>query len=159
MAYKVVFVGAQANEQTPTVAVYSLDPLGRVKEKIAVISEGELDLSRVKTAVVGLAPDVANVADLDPENLVTLRLADQLPVWKQTGAIEIPSQWWRGWLPFTICLSGTASRCSLFFGAASQRLRPFALGLQPLRFPEVCEPLCNAVVEVWEHTRLAAGHF
>ena len=33
MSYKVVFVGAQANEQTPNVAVYSLDPLGRVKEK------------------------------------------------------------------------------------------------------------------------------
>jgi len=86
MSYKVVFVGAQANEQTPNVAVYSLDPLGRVKEKIAVASEGKLDLSRVEAAVIALAPDVANMVDLDPENLVTLRLADQLPVWNLTYA-------------------------------------------------------------------------
>lgn len=151
MAYKVVFVGAQANEQTPTVAVYSLDPLGRVKEKLAVTSEGRLDLARVEAAVVAFAPDVANVADLDPENLITLRLADQLPVWQQTGAIEIPSQWWRGWLPFTICLSGTASRCFPFFGGLAG-LRPIALGLQSLNVAEICEPLCNAVVEVWEYT-------
>jgi hypothetical protein len=151
MAYKVVFVGAQAHEQTPNVAVYSLDSLGRVTEKIAVASEGTLDLSRVKAAVIALAPDVATIADLDPENLVTLRLADQLPVWKQTGAIEIPSQWWRGWLPFSICLSGTASRCILFWGGL-EGLRPIALGLQELHFPEICEPLCNAVVEVWEYT-------
>jgi hypothetical protein len=151
MAYKVVFVGAQAHEQTPQVAVYSLDALGRVKEKIAVASEGKLDLARVKAAVIALAPDVANLAELAPENLVTLRLADQLPVWEQAGAIEIPSQWWRGWLPFSICLSGTASRCFPFFGGL-EGLRPLALGLRQLRFPEVCEPLCNAVVEVWEYT-------
>ncbi len=51
MAYKIVFVGAQAHEQTPNVAVYSLDPLGRVKEKLVVVSEGKLNLSHVKDAL------------------------------------------------------------------------------------------------------------
>lgn len=151
MVYKVVFVGAQANEQTPQIAVYSLDTFGRVKEKIAVSSGGQLDLSRAKgAAVVAFGPDVADIADVDSETLVTVRLADQQPVWEQSGAIEIPSLWWRGWLPFTICLSGTANRCFPFWEL--EGLRAIALGLEEIILPERCEPLCNAVVEVWEYT-------
>jgi len=150
MALKVVFAGTQANEPTPRVAVYSLDALGRVKEKIAAVKDGQLDLSRVKAPVVAFAPDVEKPSELKAENLVTVRLADQLPAWNSTGIIEIPSQWWRGWLPFTICLSGTASRCFPFWGF--EGLRGVALGRQQINLWEICEPLCNAVVEVWEYT-------
>ena len=97
MAYKVVFAGAQPHEQTPSVAVYSLDTLGRVTGKIAVSSEGQLEIKRSKSAVIALGPDVEQTADLNPQGLVTLRLADQLATWEKTGEIIIPSQWWRGW--------------------------------------------------------------
>lgn len=150
MAYKVVFAGAQSHEQTPPIAVYSLDTLGRVTGKIAVSSDGELDIKRTKSGVVALGPDVEQAADLNPQGLVTLRLADQLPTWEKTGEIIIPSQWWRGWLGFVTCVSGKAFRCFPFLELRS--LRAIALGRQPIIFPERCEPLCNAIVEVWEQT-------
>ena len=150
MAYKVVFVGAQAHEQTPQIAVYSLDSPGRITGKIATVTNGQLDLSRAQSSVIALGPDVANPSKLKSEGLITLRLADQLPLWNQTGEIQIPSLWWRGWLGFTVCLSGTAQRCNPFLDLAG--LRSIALGLQTITFPERCEPLCNAVVEVWEYT-------
>ncbi|MGB6745520.1 MAG: hypothetical protein WBE38_17875 [Terracidiphilus sp.] len=149
MAYKVVFAGAQAHEQTPQIAVYSLDTLGRVTGKIAVSTDGELDINRAKSAVIALGPDVEQSADLNPQGLVTLRLADQLATWEKTGEILIPSQWWRGWLGFTTCVSGNAYRCFPLLELAS--LRANALGRQPIIFPERCEPLCNAIVEVWEY--------
>ncbi len=150
MAYKVTFVGAQAHEETPQIAAYSLDTLGRITGKIAVATDGKLDIKPKHGAVIALGPDVANTATLNPQGLVTLRLADQLPVWNQSGEIQIPSQWWRGWIGLTICLSGSAYRCNPFRDLAG--LRSIALGLQPVIFPERCEPLCNAVVEVWEYT-------
>ena len=150
MAYKVVFAGAQPHEQTPQIAAYSLDTLGRVTGKIAVSTDGQLDIKRGKSAVIALGPDVEQAADLNPQGLVTLRLADQLATWEKTGEIILPSQWWRGWLGFTTCVSGNAFRCFPFLEHAS--LRAIALGRQPIIFPERCEPLCNAIVEVWEQT-------
>ena len=76
MAYKVTFVGAQAHEQTPQVAVYSLDTLGRITGKIAVATDGKVDITRAHGPVVGLGPDIHDPAELDPKGLVTLRLAD-----------------------------------------------------------------------------------
>lgn len=150
MAYKVTFVGAQAHEATPEIAVYSLDTLGRITGKLAVANEGKLALKTDAHAVVAFGPDVPNPEKLDPKGLVTLRVSDQLPLWKQTGEIQIPSQWWRGWLGFVTCLSGNAIRCNPFFDLPG--LRAIALGRQEIIFPERCEPLCNAVVEVWEYT-------
>jgi hypothetical protein len=149
MAYKVVFAGAQPHEQTPQIAAYSLDTLGRVTGKIAVSTDGELDINRAKNAVIALGPDVEQTAGLNPQGLVTLRLADQLATWEKTGEILIPSQWWRGWLGFTTCVSGNAYRCFPLLELAS--LRANALGRQPIIFPERCEPLCNAIVEVLEY--------
>jgi hypothetical protein len=150
MAYKVTFVGAQAHEETPQIAVYSLDTLCRITNKIAVVADGKVDIKTAPGAVIALGPDVPNPSDLDPKGLVTLRVADQLPLWKQTGEIQIPNQWWRGWIGFVTCLSGNAYRCNPFFDLPG--LRAIALGLQQVSFPERCEPLCNAVVEVWEYT-------
>lgn len=150
MAYKVIFVGAQAHETTPHIAAYSLDTLGRVTGKIAVSAEGKIDLKAESNAVIAFGPDVPNPAKLDSKNLVTVRVSDKLPLWKQTGEIQIPSQWWRGWLGYVTCLSGNAYRCTPFFDLPG--LRAMALGRRPIIFPERCEPLCNAVVEVWEYT-------
>jgi len=150
MAYKIVFVGAQEHEQTPQIAAYSLDTLGRITGKIAVATDGQLDLTRAKGPVIALGPQVAKTTELNPQGLITLRLADQLPVWDRSGEITIPSQWWRGWIGFITCLSGNAYQCFPFWNLAE--LRSIALGRQELVFPERCVPLCNAVVEVWEYT-------
>jgi len=150
MAYQVVFVGAQANEQTPQIAAYSLDTLGRITGKIGVLTEGKLDIKRTKSGVIALGPDVEKPSTLSSDGLVTLQLSDQLPIWDQTNEILIPSQWWRGWLGFVTCVSGKAYRCFPFLESAG--LRAIALGRQEIVFPERCEPLCNAVVEVWEYT-------
>jgi len=151
MAYKVLLVGAQTHEQTPQIAVYSLDSIGRITGKIAVVIDGQLSISSKHGDVVALGPDVENVADLDTSGLVTLRLADQLAVWDKTGEILIPGPWWRRWLGFYTCLSGTVQKCFPWFRDL-RALRANALGLRPIIFPERCEPLCNAVVEVWEYT-------
>jgi len=152
MAYKVVLIGAQAHEQTPHIAAYSLDTLGRVSGKIAVVSDGEIDLARARDDVIAFGPNVANPAELNPKGLVTLQLATQRQVWDKTGEIQIPAQWWRRWPGFTICLTGNAYHCRpIIFDRA--RLRSIALGQQEIFHPiECCQPLCNAVVEVWEHT-------
>ena len=152
MAYKITFAGAQPNEQTPPIAAYSLDALGRVSGKIGAASaDGKMDLSRAaKGSVIAFGPDVANTADLDPEGLITLRLADQLPAWDKSGEIQIPGPWWRGWIGLVTCVSGKAYRCTPFLGI--EGLRANALGSRRAIFPQRCEPLCNGLVEVWEYT-------
>jgi hypothetical protein len=150
MAFKIIFAGAHSHEQTPEIAAYSLDTRGRVVGKIAVSSDGQLEIKRAASAVIALGPNVDQPAQLDPQGLVTLRLADQLPEWEKTGEILIPSQWWRGWHGFTTCVSGKAYRC--FPLLEYPHLRAIALGRQPIIFPERCEPLCNALVEVWDYT-------
>ena len=151
MAYKVTLVGAAAHEQMPAIALYSLDALGRISGKITVVSNGELNLAERRADIVALGPDVENPASLDPAGLVTLRLADQLPQWDKTGEILIPSQWWRGWLGLTICVSGNAYHCRPIV-IDPLVARAVGLGLRQPIFPESCQPLCNGVVEVWEST-------
>jgi hypothetical protein len=151
MAYKVTLVGAQAHEQTPAIAVYEVDARGRVGRKIAVVTDGQLDLPADRTVVVAFGPDVADVATLDPKGLVTVRLADQLPIWERNNDILLPPNWWRGWLGFEICVSGNTYRCFPFI-LEREALRAVALGqLRPV-FPERCEPLCDATVEIWAST-------
>ena len=149
MPYKVVFADAKSHEQTPDIAVYSLDAFGRISGKIGTVADGQLEIKRTKSQVVALGPDVESPNELNPQGLISLRLSDHLSEWDKSGEVLIPSQWWRGWLGFLTCVSGNAHRCFPFFDRAG--LRSIALGRQPIHFPERCEPLCNAIVEVWEH--------
>ena len=151
MSYKVSFVGAHAHEHTPPVALYAVDLRGRIGAKIAVVTEGSLTLPRIEGDVVALGPDVEEIGAVDPKALVLLRLSDQVPLWEQDGTIEVPSQWWRGWLWFTICVSGRVFRCFPFWLRQPQ-LRAIGLGRYDPVFPDICQPLCNAMVEVWEST-------
>jgi hypothetical protein len=150
MSYKVIFVGAQAHEDVPAVAVYAVDRRGRVGKKIAAVSNGELSLPEGRPAVVAFGPDVADPAALDPATLVTVRLADQLPVWER-GGVQLPGGWWRGWIPLQICLTGTVNQCYPLV-LRVEELRAKALGLRGIGPIERCVPICNAVVEVWEST-------
>lgn len=151
MQLTVKFVGAEPNEQTPNIAVYSVDARGNAT-KIASLKDGKLDLGAEAKlgATITLGPDVADPKTLDPKLLVALRVSDQLPAWKKTQTIEIPPLWWRPWWPFLTCLTGKVSKCFPFIFERTPLLRSIALGIEP-PFPiEFCWPICNGVVEVWE---------
>lgn len=151
MAYKVTLVGAQAHEQTPAIAVYAVDVRGRVGRKIAVVANGQLELPTDRSAVVAFGPDVADASTLDPKGLVTLRLADQMPIWDRNNEILLPPNWWRSWIGLQICVSGNTYRCFPFILELGA-LRAIGLGQRlPVVF-ENCQPLCGATVEIWRST-------
>jgi hypothetical protein len=154
MAYKLTFVGAQPNEQTPAIAVYAVDSAGRIGKKIATADKGQITLAKDASGIVAIGPDVPDPSTLDAQSLMKVRLADQTAIWTQSG-ITIPAQWWRNWLGILICLAGKASRCFPFvLENPVEVLKANALNarLVPPLFPPFCTPLCNGVVEVWENT-------
>lgn len=151
MSFKVTLVGAEAHEQTPAIAVYSVDLRGQLGKKLAVVENGQLDLPKDRNALVAFGPDVADPSALDAKGFVSLRLADQLPVWEREKEILLPSNWWRGWRGFEICLSGSAYRCFPFL-LDRQTLRAIGIGQLPPFRPERCEALCDATVEIWTST-------
>jgi len=155
MNFKVTFAGAEAHEQTPNIALYAVSA-GKIGKKIATVEKGQITIEKDATGTVAFGPDVHDPSTLDPQSLLTVRLADQLPVWRNNNVVAIPAQWWRNWLSFLICLSGKASRCWpwLLMEEPLQTLKAFSLGRItpfPIPFPR-CTPLCNGVVEVWEST-------
>jgi hypothetical protein len=151
MTFKVTLVGAQPHETTPAIAVYAVDAQGRPSHKIGAVADGRLAISHDHTGVIAFGPDVADASSIDPQGFVPVRLADQLPIWERAGGIDLPASWWRGWLGFQICLSGTVTRCTPF-RLPLPVLRSIALGQRPIIFPEHCVSVCNGVVEVWEST-------
>ncbi len=151
MQLTVKFTGAEANEQTPQMALYTVDARGKLT-KFASLSNGKLDLgadlSKLGTSVA-LGPDVDDPTTLDPKLFVNLKVADQLAQWQKTGTLEIPATWWRPWLGIRICVSGKVNKCFPLFLDKVSLLRSIAIGIGPV---EICTPVCNAVVEVWEST-------
>jgi hypothetical protein len=150
MQLTVNFVGAEPNEQTPSMALYTIDARGQAT-KVSALSNGKVDLGADPAklgATVALGPDVADPKTLDPKSLVTLNVAAQLPTWQKTGVIELAPNWWRPWLPVRICVSGNVHKCFPFIVDRVPVLRAIATGIRPPL--EICSPVCNAVVEVWE---------
>ncbi len=155
MQLDVKFVGAQPNEQTPGIALYMIDARGQAT-RIAALAKGKLEVGdappKDASAIVALGPDVPDPRTLDSKSLLQLRLAAQLPLWRKSQAIEIPAQWWRQWLSFTICLSGKVSKCFPLFLDKLPLVKNLALGQFPHLPWEFCSPICNGVVEIWEST-------
>ncbi len=154
MKLTVKFVGAEPNEQTPNVAFYQVNASGQVTHKIGVARDSQLEVSaeftKQRSAVVGLGPDVDDISTLDPKSLLQLRVSDQVAAWEKNEELIIPSLWWRQWIFFTVCVSGKASKYRLWLFDV-EAIKANALASRSLlRFPEICTPLCNAVVEVWE---------
>jgi len=155
MQLQIKFVGAQANEQTPTIALYVLNL--RVQARKIATSEGEklhlkTDDARMGS-LIALGPDVADPSTLDPKSLVTYKATSQLAIWEKNPILEIPPQFWRPWLPIHICLAGSVSKCFPFIEDKIGAVRSIALGKSIIRNPfEFCTPICNGVVEVWEST-------
>src|SRR5215469_15051274 len=85
MSFKVTFVGAQAHEHTPHLAVYAVNSAGRLTRKISVESEGHVDITASAGTVIAIGSNLEKPSSLDPKGLVTLRLADQLQLWSKAG--------------------------------------------------------------------------
>lgn len=155
MQLQISFVGAQANEQTPTIALYVINLRGQAK-KIATSADGKFSLkadSVRSESRIALGPDVADPSTLDTKNLISFNAANQLPQWEINPVIELPAQRWRQWLPIRICLAGTVNKCYPFIRNKISLLRSIALGSSSVYFPlRHCVPICNGVVEVWEST-------
>ena len=82
MQLKIKLSGAQANEQTPEIALYTLDIRGKAK-KLAAVKDGEFHLktdSEKLGSLIALGPDVADPSTLDPKLLITYKAATQLPL-------------------------------------------------------------------------------
>ena len=150
MQLTVNFVGAEPNEQTPSMALYTIDARGQAT-KVSALSNGKVDLGADPSklgATVALGPDVADPKTLDPKTLVTLNVAAQLPTWQKTGVLEVAPNFWRPWLPIRVCVSGKVTKCFPFITNRVPLLRSIATGIRPPL--EICWPVCNGVVEVWE---------
>ena len=153
MQLTVTFVGAEPNEQTPAMALYTFDARGKAS-KVASLVNGKLDLDQdIKKLgnTVALGPDVPDPSTLDPNLLLNLRVSDQLARWQKSAIVEVPPLRWRPWLPFTICVSGKVNKCFPFIIDPLPVLRSIAIGNFRPPF-EICWPVCNGVVEVWEST-------
>lgn len=155
MKVNIALVGAQPDEQAPQIALYSINAAGQVQKKLALVEKGSVelpgDLAKQKNAVVALGPDVADLKQLNPEALFQLRLSDQIKALQNNPVIEIPSQRWRIWPGFRVCVAGQIKKCFPFV-LDTAGIRQNALGRLPFPPFEFCFPMCNGVVEVWERT-------
>ncbi|MGZ4853716.1 MAG: hypothetical protein ACXVKH_00735 [Candidatus Angelobacter sp.] len=115
MKINVTLVGAQPDEQAPQIALYSINAAGQIQKKLATVDKGSVDfpsdMVKQKQAAVAFGPDVADLKQLNPEALFQFRLADQLPALQKNPVIEIPSQRWRIWPGFRICVAGNVKKC------------------------------------------------
>lgn len=155
MQLDIKYVGVQPHEHTPNIALYAIDLRGAAK-KLASSSRGKLDLAdelvRGLKGTLALGPDVPDPSKLAP-NLLQKYAAEQIvPIWQKNPIAEIPSQWWRQWLGFTVCVAGKISRCFPIILDPRPLLKNLALGRIPFPPIEFCYPICNGVVEVWEST-------
>jgi hypothetical protein len=149
------FVGIQPNEQTPNIALYSIDARGAA-HKIIAASEGKLDLGRHAServrGTIAIGPDVPDPSTLDASLLQKLSAEQALPEWEQSAAVQVAAQWWRRWLPITVCLTGQVRRCWPILIDRKPFLRNLALARVPFPPHRSCAPICNGVVEIWEST-------
>jgi hypothetical protein len=155
MQVEIKFIGVQTHEQTPELALYAIDARGAAKKLVAGTA-GKLDLGndpgRHIKGIIAIGPNVPDPGKLDAKLLVKFSAAQELPTWEKNPVVEIPAQWWRQWLHFTICLAGKVSKCFPFFFEKTSLLKGLALGRIPFPPIERCYPICNGVVEVWEST-------
>lgn len=143
------FNGIKAGEQSPVVALYSVDANGRATKKLSVQEGTRLNIPAEATKggmIVAVGPDVKNPSELPSELLVQYRTEDFARV-AGTGVMEFPPGVWPGWLYPNVCVSGKAEKCSIFAiaresMAINPRFRPPSVGW--------CAPLCNGIVEVYE---------
>lgn len=107
---RVTFVGLNEGEAPPKVALYSLDADGKAK-KLATASQGLIPHPPARlTGRVAIGPDVANPAEIPPDQLLVYRAADVADVWAGEGLV-LPRARWDLVLPRFQCVSGTVRKC------------------------------------------------
>jgi len=109
MQVQIKFVSAQADEQTPRLALYALDIRGQIV-KVATSGGQKLSLETDDArlgSLIALGPDVADPSALDFKSLITYKTFPQLLIWNANPVQEIPPQFWRPWLPIHVAPAAT----------------------------------------------------
>ena len=146
MLLEIRFVGLAKGEPPPHVALFLLQPHGEVLRKVAVDTDGkiEIDPAFAKEALAAWGPDVEDPSQLEGNALMQFRPQERLPDWLAKKFVEIPQDWWVRWRWSVVCVNGRVRKCSRLFPPR------FPKPLFP--FPGRCLPICNGVVEIYERT-------
>jgi hypothetical protein len=146
---EVRFNSIKQGEERPNLALYSLDESGRVAKKLSVLEADRLVIpseALEEGTSIALGPNVHNPEALPAEAVVQYR-AEQVASWQQAGVLELPRGVWSGFRFPNVCVSGMVEKCSLgVFQATHFSINP----ILRLPLPQVCAPLCNGVVEIYE---------
>ena len=175
---KIEFIGIDANENRPEVALYLIEQSTKSISMIEVDQEGNFKLPstaiRKTQMTVTIAPKTEDLKTLDKKMLCTFRISQFTELLEKTGVIEIPQTKWRAWWMIRYCVSGSVKHCHLWIPlflkpilAAKQQLKlaintdlefrtlsdyevakPLDM-LQPLWPPFFCQTVCDGLVEVY----------
>lgn len=154
------------DETAPAIAVYEVDVVGKPVRKLARVEKNQLNVQAEWTRLptIALGPDVADLAQLSAESLVSFRPDATIPVWRERGLVLGRDIWERFLFEF-VCVSGTARKCRPWWWDVIDRLDIVAgldlsrnvpmksLALRPelhTLLPAHCLPLCDGIVEIYE---------
>jgi hypothetical protein len=146
----IVMHDRKPDEKLPDVAMYLISPAGAIVKKLAVAKEGKLTLQekwKELGRVVALGPDVEELRMLRPDSLLHFRLEDIWLQWEKTEVIDVARDRWADWIFQHVCVSGNVRRCVPIIPSAVAPVLP-----RPPPPLQICRPVCNGVVEVYERT-------
>ncbi len=145
------FYERDAKEETPKLALYLIEQGGAPRKLSSIEGErftADPKWEKMPDAVIGIGPDVDDVALLKSGTLLKYRVIDVLDDWRRGAILQLPPDWWRGWLFPLRCVSGRVRKCWPILGPIHT---PIGLPHLP-RLIQRCWPICNGVVEVYERT-------
>ena len=166
------FIGRAGTEQTPKIALYAVEK--GVIRKVSSVGDGtslaELSRNIKQEGTYAFGPDIEE-KQVTKEMLATFRPKEKLIEWANTGVIDILPKW-RGWILPIVCVHGDVHRCRPFIwplklvslaktapsldrSIITTAPRPdisIAAPTPALEIANLCAPICNAVVEVYEKT-------
>jgi hypothetical protein len=173
-----VLNGKRDEEPAPNTALYRLDGRGQPVEKLTQVRDDKLGVSEKlvnERALLGIGPDVDDLAELRGVKLLRVRAEAAIPEWERTASVSIPGNLWPQWFFEEVCVSGSVQRCLPLLRiepprlasrtllprtlglaktdiAASAAIKPTASSIGILRptLPTRCRPVCDGVVEIWE---------
>lgn len=156
-------------EEQPKLALYAVDRAYTLLGQAAVADDGSFDLpAKVlsKADLVLVGPPEAGAEELRGEGFLRLR-AGRFITAAERAIIDIPKRAWVKWLTITRCVEGSVKHCFptpwllndlVAQAAISDTVRSLELNvgvglradaLASPRFHYRCEPVCDALVEVY----------
>lgn len=159
-------VGLEKGEEAPEIALYQLGDDGMPAKKLAVASDGMIDVdpARLKGARIAIGPDTDDIKSLPQDMLVKYRADQVVGRWIDHG-LMIPKDRWISFLWQRLCVSGHVRKCRPWWydiltpirissKLGVQKRLPMASQFDGPRldfpFPFRCVPVCEGVVEVFE---------